>query len=266
MTLNDLVVSSSKQLISIMKKSIVTLAVLATLFLALPAHIQGQDSGTITYEKVVDFGLKPNGNARWDNFIADLPKKGTFVYVLSFARDQALFQEDPTQREEQPPTLRRALNGVKLRNEPKPEIKQIFMDFDKGEKTEQLEFMTRSFLVKEKLNENAWKITTNKKKVLDYVCFGAEMQVEGGTITAWFTSEIPVSAGPDGYHGLPGMILGVEKEGTMLVLASKVELNPPSTLNQPSGGQKMSREAFEKTVKEKVKEWKDNPRTSDRRG
>ena len=230
--------------------------------------LSAQMSGIVTYQKVVDFGIEPNGNERWDNFIKDLPKMGTYVYTLSFNEAESLFQEDASQREETSPLLQRALGGAARFNPPKIKVLQIYQNLDKAEKLEQVEFMTRNFVVAGKLEASSWKITAKKKKVLDYVCVGADMQVGDETITAWFTSEIPVAFGPDGYHGLPGLILGIEKNGDMLVLASGIELSEPKRLEIPSNGQKINRSAFDETVEEKIKEWEANGTTagSDKRG
>jgi hypothetical protein len=132
---------------------------------------------------------------------------------------------------------------------------QIYQNLDKAEKLEQVEFMMRNFVMSGKLEASSCKITVKKKKVLDFVCVSADMQVIDDTITVWFTSEIPVAFGPNGYHGLPGLILGIEKEGDMLVLASGIELSEPEQLEVPSNGQKINRNAFDKTVEEKIKEW-----------
>ena len=227
-----------------------------------------QDSGIVTYQKVVDYGIEPIGNARWDNFIKELPKTGTFTYTLSFKGDESIFQEDQTKRGEVDPLLQRALGGSARFNSPKVKVLQTYQNLNKAEKLEQVQFMTRDFVVASDLEESSWKTTAKKKKVLNYICVGAEKQVNGDTITAWFTSEIPVPFGPDGYHGLPGLIMGIEKDGDMLVLASKVELSALEKLNIPSNGQKMKRKAFDKTVEEKVKEWKANGGAtgSDKRG
>ncbi|MFT6971435.1 MAG: GLPGLI family protein [Roseivirga sp.] len=250
-----------------MKRSILS-TLLFTLTLFVSTTLSAQVSGIVTYQKVVDFGIEPNGNERWDNFIKDLPKTGTYVYTLSFKEAESLFQEDVSQREETSALMQRALGGAARFNPPKVKVLQIYQNLDKAEKLEQVEFMTRNFVVEGKLEASSWKITTKKKKVLDYVCLGADMQVGDKTITAWFTSEIPVAFGPDGYHGLPGLIMGIEKNGDMLVLASKVELSALGEIKIPSTGQKINRSAFEETVKEKSKEWEANGTAagSDRRG
>jgi len=247
---------------SIFKTLTFTLALLASI------TVVAQQSGIVTYQKIVDYGIEPNGTERWDNFIKDLPKAGTFVYTLTFKDGQSLFQEDASKKGEVSPLLQRALGGAARFNPPKVKVLQIHQNLDKAETIEQVEFMTRNFVVKSDLTTPAWKITTKKKKVLDYVCVGAEMQVGEETITAWFTSEIPVAFGPDTYHGLPGLIMGIEKDGDMLVLASEVVLSEPGNLSVPSNGEKITRADFDKTVKEKIKEWKANGggASSDRRG
>lgn len=227
-----------------------------------------QNSGIITYQKIVDYGIEPNGMDRWDNFIKDLPKTGTFVFMLTFNEEASLFREDPTKRAEVSPLLQRALGGAARFNPPKVKVLQIYQHLGKAETVQQVEFMTRNFIVTETISTPEWKITSNKKKVLDYICVGAEMPIGEEMLTAWFTSEIPVAFGPDGYHGLPGLILGVEKDGNMLALATEIDFSNAGNVEVPSSGQKIDVEAFEGTVNEKIKEWKANRNVagSDRRG
>jgi len=49
---------------------------------------------------------------------------------------------------------------------------------------------------------------------------------KGEKIVAWFTAAIPVSDGPEGYYGLPGMILELEiNNGTATISTSKITLS-----------------------------------------
>jgi GLPGLI family protein len=43
------------------------------------------------------------------------------------------------------------------------------------------------------------------------------------TITAWYTPEIPVSQGPEGYWGLPGLILEVNDGKTTICALNCLE-------------------------------------------
>ena len=218
--------------------------------------IQGQTEGIVTYEKIIDYGLKPMGKPRWDNYIKQLPQKGTFVFSLYFDSSQSLFEENLDQRPEADPKLQRALKAIP--SFPPPQVKelQVYHDLEKDETWTQVEFMTRNFVVNDQMAQPEWKILSRQKKVLDYVCMGAEMNTKEGNVTAWFTPQIPVSVGSDHFHGLPGLILGIEKEGDMIILATQVNLNDSGSIEMPSKGQKMDREDFDQLVKEKTIEWK----------
>lgn len=52
-----------------------------------------------------------------------------------------------------------------------------------------------------------WKPVNEFKTINNYRCQKAIINTEGANIEAWFTEEIPVSAGPDKIFGLPGLIL-----------------------------------------------------------
>ena len=64
--------------------------------------------------------------------------------------------------------------------------------------------MTRKFLIDSEMTPILWKLTSKRKKVMDYVCMGAEIKEGDDTITAWFSAGIPVSAGPEIYYSLLG--------------------------------------------------------------
>ena len=129
-----------------------------------------------------------------------------------------LYEEDYSQKEAISDHLKTALMKADYGRTPKPKVKKIYYDFNKNELTEQMEFMTRDFLVVSDFERKPWKLTAKKKKILDYICFGADLQVGEEVVTAWFTSEIPVSAGPNAYYGLPGTHSGFrEKRGSICV-------------------------------------------------
>jgi GLPGLI family protein len=78
----------------------------------------------------------------------------------------------------------------------------------------------------------AWEITNNTKLINNYRCYEAKLTIskevsqsnKNKVITAWFTSEIPLSLGPNGYSGLPGLILEL-KDNNVLFFAHKINLN-----------------------------------------
>jgi len=74
------------------------------------------------------------------------------------------------------------------------------------------------------------------------------------TITAWYTPEIPVNQGPEGYWGLPGLILEVN-DGKTTILCSKVVLNSKDKveIKAPTKGKVVTQKDYDDTV---IKKWK----------
>lgn len=78
-------------------------------------------------------------------------------------------------------------------------------------------------------------------------------------VTAWFTPQIPIKNGPGEYAGLPGLILELNIDRTT-ILCSKIVINPKETetIVLPSKGKEVSREEYNKIVKEKTDEMREN--------
>ena len=77
-------------------------------------------------------------------------------------------------------------------------------------------------------------------------------------ITAWYTPEIPVSQGPEGYWGLPGLILEVN-DGRTTILCSKVVLNPKEKveIKAVTKGKVVSQKEYDEAVMKKMEEWRE---------
>lgn len=75
------------------------------------------------------------------------------------------------------------------------------------------------------------------------------------TITAWYAPEIPINQGPEGYWGLPGLILEVN-DGKTVILCSKVVLNSKdkAEIKAPSNGKEISQKDYDETVTKKMQE------------
>ncbi len=87
------------------------------------------------------------------------------------------------------------------------------------------------------------------------------------TVTAWFTPQIPVKNGPAEYGGLPGLILELNID-RQTILCSKIVVNPTDGIDikKPEKGKEVTREEFNKIVKEKTEEMRENFRGSGGRG
>jgi GLPGLI family protein len=144
-------------------------------------------------------------------------------------------------------------------------------------------FFSKEFLVSDSLEVIPWTITEETKKIGNYTCTKAtytvkvkikekvnpdenknestnlleQVKLKDNVITAWFTTEIPVSLGPEKFWGLPGLILEVSDRRTHF-LCSKITLNPSEIvkIDKPKRGKKVSREEYVKTVSDKMEEFR----------
>ncbi len=66
-----------------------------------------------------------------------------------------------------------------------------------------------NFGYSEKLPPMNWKITNEKKNILNYECLKAETYFGGRKFIAWYTVQIPINDGPYKFSGLPGLIFEV---------------------------------------------------------
>lgn len=159
------------------------------------------------------------------------------------------------------------------------------------------EIMGKEFLVKDSLTSIKWQLTQETKQIGDYMCFKAtamipnpsykfrdmrdkmnkEMQKEqtaedkkNGTnllpevkkeveITAWYTPDIPVSNGPSNYQGLPGLILEVNEEKTV-ILCTKVVMNvkDKKEIKAPTNGKMVTQKEFDEISRAKMQEMMDS--------
>jgi len=84
-------------------------------------------------------------------------------------------------------------------------------------------------------------------------------------VTAWYTPQIPVSAGPAEYWGLPGLILELNA-GRTTMLCTEIVINPEESIaiKEPKKGAEVSRDEYNKIMKEKAEEMRERFRS--RRG
>jgi GLPGLI family protein len=77
-------------------------------------------------------------------------------------------------------------------------------------------------------------------------------------VVAFYTDEILVSGGPESFHGLPGMILGLAVPRLYTTwFATKVQLIEPkeNDLAAPTRGKKINVKSLEGTLQKSLKDW-----------
>jgi len=125
-----------------------------------------------------------------------------------------------------------------------------------GTLVEELEFMGRTFRVTGVRPSYEWRLVAEQSEFMGYMVQKAETEHDGKTIEAWFTPQVPVSAGPGQFGGLPGLILVLSvNRGEELYSATSVDLGELDTvIAPPEDGDEISREEYEQIVEEKLEE------------
>jgi GLPGLI family protein len=109
-------------------------------------------------------------------------------------------------------------------------------------------------------------ITHNEYKMIDtFICYKATKSVEYETrnglqkklITAWYCPELPYSFGPNGYFGLPGLILELTDKNVTFI-AQKINLLKKEKIEFVKKGKLISNKEYQNILKNRIEEVKEN--------
>ncbi len=178
----------------------------------------------------------------------------------------------------------------------------IYKNLKDKEMIEDVEQFSKRFRVMEEMELPQWEMSAETKQIGQYLCYKATMvrvdnSIDWGSIfsrrarnnqkkdsskttkdkeavklqkiTAWYTPQIPVSAGPERYWGLPGLILEINA-GRTTMLCTEIVINPEEVveIKKPSKGKEVSRDEYNVMMKQKSEELRErfqNRRSSGRR-
>jgi len=120
--------------------------------------------------------------------------------------------------------------------------------------------MGKNYLIEGTNKQMPWKVTGEMEKVAGYNCMKATLQdsanMQPRKVIAWFTTDIPISVGPDRFGALPGMILKIDvNDGEVTYLATKIDARPlkKGEIEAPTKGKKMTEDEFRKMMEEEMK-------------
>lgn len=130
----------------------------------------------------------------------------------------------------------------------------LVRDYQEESCTDLVELMGKKHVIKD-LPKYKWKILNEIKEIGGYLCMKAETTVphKNQVVHAWFTDAIPVQGGPEGFYGLPGMILEINKnDGGAIVTAETITMHDAAQdlpLPKKEKGKKIERAGFNKKIK-----------------
>ena len=204
-------------------------------------------------------------------------------YSLSFTKSECLYEE--VEQLEKPEA--QATGGVTFKIAFSGEGKK-YLNLKENKSITEDEIFGKEFLIVEPLDKPNWKLVNETKKIGEYNCYKAELLIQvtekqieeykeflkkeetkpslfkmeepkDKVIIAWYTPEIPVSFGPNNYWGLPGLILEINEDET-IILCSKVTLSnkEKTKIKVPNTGDKVTQKKFDEIQKKKTDSMKND--------
>jgi GLPGLI family protein len=236
-------------------KTILLMAALISFYLL---HAQ-QKEGKVVYERTIQMQMAIDDNNAGSVM---LPKTRTDKFELTYGNNQSIWKhvdEDDDNDEF-------GGNGMQIRMVGPGQNDVAFYDFSNARKVEQREIFDKKFIVEDSVHKLKWKLTGETQTLLGHSCQKAtaenigkrmQMTIENGKmdrkevtdtsmIIAWFTTDIPVPAGPEVQGQLPGLILALDMNKGRTVykaieISSKADL---ASIKEPTKGKKVTPSEF----------------------
>lgn len=168
----------------------------------------------------------------YEQFKSQFPEKMVNYYEFIGDTTRSLFKES----KETPVNPRSWYQPVADKN-------IVYNDFKTARTITQKPVFEETFLVEDSLLNIRWKLTADTRTIAGYDCRKAIGFIDDTiAVFAFYTDELLVNGGPEGIHGLPGMILGVGVPRLHTTwFATKVEVNEVNmnTLKPASKGKKL---------------------------
>lgn len=241
------------------------LAATCCLFSGLAIQAQ-QTQGTVTYERTSQIQIRIN-DSQGSGLESQLPKTRTDKFDLVFGNGQSLWKASEQDNEQD--DIRGGEGGMQIRMVVAGNDDVLYNHFANAKRVEKRELFDKTFIIDDSIRALKWKMTGETKTILGLPCMKAiasnistrmSMNIENGkterkevqdtaNITAWFTSNIPVPAGPAEYQGqLPGLIMEMDvNNGRQTFKATSVsEKADLSIIKEPTGKKKYTIAEFRK--------------------
>ena len=232
-----------------MKKT-AALILLCSISLLLSAQ-QFIAKGKIEFERKINIHKQFEGDGDWvEEIKKTIPQYNTTYFNYFFEGDKSVYKpgrENPDNR-----------SGMDWGMGPAKE-NLIFSDYQTQRFAGQKQVFETLYLVEDSLRKINWKYTTDMRKIAGFNCRKATgIIMDSVFVFAFFTEEIMIPGGPEGFSGLPGMILGVAIPRIHTTwFATKLELEgvTPKDLTPPAKGKKTNSIGLEKSLAVFLKDW-----------
>jgi len=214
-----------------------------------------QTSGIVTYKAF------NNGSLTLEDSNTDAEKKAiqlllgalkltpNFNYILKFNKNESIFSQEETLHNDGNKSIHyyyiaKAMVGGGV----------FYQNKEDDLVLKQLSVMAGTFLISNKLFSN-WEITKETKNIAGLLCYKATRTCKScpnkENESVWFTPDIPVSFGPLGYGGLPGLVVEFEKGLLLTIRLETIEYTDKEIyIDKPSKGKEITLEEYTKITNE----------------
>jgi GLPGLI family protein len=213
---------------------------------------------------------------------AQMRKMFQKTFTLDFTKSESMYKEEQELDAPKGPSANGGVMVMVMGGDGSSDI--LYKNISQNRMAHKTELMGKVFLIKDNLVAYDWELTGETKNIGIYTCYKAvyereeesieinmidgevkeEKVTKKTTLVAWYTTDVPVSNGPNNYGGLPGLILEVN-DGDLTIVCSELVLNPKEVkeIKEPVKGKIVARKKFEDIAKEKTKEMMDRYKTRD---
>ncbi|PSK89267.1 GLPGLI family protein [Taibaiella chishuiensis] len=178
---------------------------LIALLILAPGLVSAQFAGRgkITYERKTNVKQKTQ-TEKQDEFTQSLLSKMAPVTIsefsLAFDENQSRYQFEKE----------REVTGVVFGWGKIARENTVFTDFRTGKVSSLKQVYENNYLVEDSIRRFRWKIEDEVRVIAGYNCRKAVTRIcDSVVVVAFYSEQILVSGGPEGFNGLPGMILGL---------------------------------------------------------
>jgi GLPGLI family protein len=216
---------------------------------------------------------------------AQMRKMFQKTFTLDFTKSESMYKEEQELDAPKGPSANGGVMVMVMGGNGSSDI--LYKNISENRMAHKTELMGKVFLIKDNLEAYDWELTGETKNIGNYTCYKAvyekeeediqidmidgevkeEKVTKKRTLVVWYTTDVPISNGPNNYGGLPGLILEVN-DGDLTIVCSELVLNPKEAkeIKEPIKGKIVTREKFSKISLEKTKEMMNRYRSRDGKG
>jgi GLPGLI family protein len=126
------------------------------------------------------------------------------------------------------------------------DMPQVYQNYPLGKMTIRDTFFPNHYVYQENMKAMQWSLSDDTLTVCGYPCKKASARYGGRNWTVWYSEEVPTTAGPWKFNGLPGLIMKAEDSNHLwsMSLVSITKTDIPIAYTGLAKDTKTKRDAF----------------------